>query len=138
MSLYDDFKISYPPPCFFKLKRYDNYDMRPYIVPSCPQSLQGRISSPGYSFAPLVTLIFHLSLSTSRITFLKCSFSKGPITRQMKQRPIVLASKCRSPLKILKKKAGFAWNSQSVRHNVQCNFKFNLQFVMLTFPIIYQ
>ena len=137
MSLYNDFKLSYPRPCSFKFKRYDNYDMTPYIVPSYTQSPRARDHhqdihlSPSHTYSP--PLPWHL-----KNYLLKCSFSKGPITKQIKQSPIILASKCGSPLKILKKKAGFAWNSQPMRHNVQCNFKFNLLFVVLTFPIIYQ
>ena len=137
MSIYDDFKISYPPPCSFRFKRYDNYDMTPQIVPSYPQSPQAGYHHQDMQLAPSHTysppLPWHLNNY-----LLKCSFSKGPTTKQIKQSPIILASKCRSPLKILKKKVGFAWNSQPVRHNVQCNFKFKLLFVVLTFPIMFQ
>ena len=137
MSLYDDFKISYLPPCFFKFNRYDNYDMTPYRVPSYTQSPQAGYHHQDINLPPSHTYSSPLPWRLKNY-LLKCFLSKGPITKQIKQSPIILASKCGSPLKILKKKAGFAWNFQPVGHNVQCNFKFNLLFVVLTFPIIYQ
>ena len=57
-----------------------------------------------------------------------------PITGQIRQSPIIMASKCRSSPNILIKKAGFAWNLQPLRHSVQCNFKFNSLFLVFISP----
>ena len=62
-----------------------------------------------------------------------------PIIGKIWRSLITKALKCRSPLKILWKKTGFAWNSHPQRHSVQTVFfKFNPLFLVLAFQILYQ
>ena len=87
--------------------------MHCFFLPQFPR----QTSPPVYSLVPQAELT-PTSPSTHQGTpFIEYLIRPWTISKQIQKRPITKASKYSSPLKILQKKTGFAWNPRPLWHS---------------------
>ena len=107
--------LKHPPPLYtFKCHKYDKYGKAPYLVPSYHQLHKANLRTV-LTCSPQSEVTPPAFPKHTNEDILKCTFSKSArfTTRQIWKSSVIKASMYWLSFKILQKKAGFAWNSQS-------------------------